>query len=1152
MATVTRRQATSISTTPAEADALWYKDAVVYQLHVRSFLDSNSDGIGDLRGLTARLDYIQDLGVTAIWLLPFFPSPLRDDGYDIADYTAINPSYGTLRDFKALVREAHARGLRVITELVLNHTSDQHEWFQRSRRSPPGSRWRDFYVWSDTTDRYRDARIIFQDFESSNWTWDPVAGAHYWHRFYHHQPDLNFDNPEVHAAMLKVIDFWLALGVDGVRLDAVPYLYEREGTNCENLPETHAFLRKLRQHVDQQYPDRMLLAEANQWPEDAAAYFGDGDECHMNFHFPLMPRLFMAVEREDRFAIIDILDQTPTIPPVCQWGIFLRNHDELTLEMVTDEERDYMYRTFADDPRARINLGIRRRLAPLLKNDRRKIELMNALLLSLPGTPIIYYGDELGMGDNIYLGDRNGVRTPMQWNADRNGGFSSANPQRLFLPVIIDAEYHYSTVNVEVEQNSPHSLLWWMRRIIHLRKQFRAFGRGSLEFVSCENPKVLAYLRRHEDETLLVVANLSRFAQAAELDLSAFRGQHPIELFGQARFPPVGELPYFLTLGPHAFYWFKLAWHDDEISSVGIDLPGCTIAQRWDNLFTGKACRTLLQALPAYLRRQRWFAGKARKIQQVGLVDYFAIQGPAESSAMRLLLVDVQYVDGEAEKYLLPVVFAQGEQACNITGDHPRGGILRVERSDGEPPAVLCEAMWEDLFWHPLHEAIRRRRVLRGQHGEIHAEQTKAYRRLASGLKRQAGPPRAVKAARELNGDEPPTVAIHGGQQSNTSVILGERFILKIFRCLNAGENPDLEIGRFLTQETQLSCVPELAAALTYQPLADQEQPAGAAANGDSITLGIMHELVANEGDAWVYTLDELGRFAERVEAELPELDRRGQLPPHQSPLDLIDQRPPDYTQELIGPYLRSIALLGKRTAEMHQALAGGKTAAFVPEPFTLLYQRGLYQSMRAQTRRAFALLRRQLPVFDEDLREQAAGVAQREGELLERFRRVLDRKISALRTRCHGDYHLGQVLFTGNDFVIIDFEGEPQRPISERRIKTSPLRDVAGMLRSLHYASHAARLGQAPGGTGRGVAAGDLQTWFQIWYTWSSAAFLEGYARQLGPTNLLPQDRDELKNLLDAHVLEKAVYELVYELNNRPDWVRIPLEGILELVGPS
>src|SRR5438309_1176327 len=540
------------------SDPLWYKDAIIYELHVKTFHDSNADGMGDFRGLIEKLDYLQELGISAIWLLPFYPSPLKDDGYDIANYLDVNPNYGTLDDFRAFLDAAHERGLRVITELVINHTSDQNPWFQKSRRAPPGSPESEVYVWSDTPEKYKDARIIFKDFETSNWSWDPIAKAYYWHRFYSHQPDLNFDNLAVHELVEQVCDFWLSLGVDRLRLDAIPYLYEREGTNCENLPETHVYLKKLRAHIDAHFSDRMLLAEANQWPEDAVAYFGNGDESHMNFHFPLMPRMFMALQMEDRFPIIDILEQTPPIPDNCQWAMFLRNHDELTLEMVTDEERDYMWRVYANDPTARINLGIRRRLAPLLANSRRKIELLNILLFSMPGTPVLYYGDEIGMGDNFYLGDRNGCRTPMQWSPDRNAGFSLANPQQLHLPVIIDPEYHYEAINVENQQKNLSSLLWWMRRVIAMRKNYKAFSRGSLEFLFPDNPKVLAFLRRYGDEIILVIVNLSRFAQSAELDLSRFAGCVPMEVFSRNLFRPIRKSRYVITLGPHAHYWFAL------------------------------------------------------------------------------------------------------------------------------------------------------------------------------------------------------------------------------------------------------------------------------------------------------------------------------------------------------------------------------------------------------------------------------------------------------------------------------------------------------------------------------------------------------------------------------------------------------------------
>lgn len=1113
----------------AESNPLWFKDAIIYQIHVRAYHDANGDGIGDFQGLTEKLDYIQNLGVTAIWLLPFFKSPLRDDGYDISDYTSINPAYGTLQDFETFLREAHRRELRVITELVMNHTSDQHEWFQKSRRAKPGDKWRDFYVWSDTDERYREARIIFQDFEMSNWSWDPVAEAYYWHRFYHHQPDLNFDNPEVHEAMFGAIDFWMNMGIDGVRLDAVPYLYEREGTNCENLPETHAFLKKLRKHVDDKYSDKLLLAEANQWPEDASAYFGAGDECHMNFHFPLMPRLFMAIEREDRFPVIDILEQTPQIPDNCQWGIFLRNHDELTLEMVTDEERDYMYRAYADDPRARVNLGIRRRLAPLLRDDRRKMELMNALLLSLPGTPIIYYGDEIGMGDNIYLGDRDGVRTPMQWSDDRNAGFSRANPQRLYLPVITDAPFHYSSRNVEVEQSRPQSLLWWMRRVVGLRKQYAAMGRGSIEFLTPDNSKVLAYLRQYEDETLLIVANLSRYVQCAEIDLSRFRGLVPVELFGRTQFPPIGELPYFLTLGPYAFYWFRLKRGSKDAENLDGALPTCRISGRWDALFEGKPRARLEAALPAYLQRNRWFASKARPIQQVKLVDVLRVDEVPEAeeaaaksarprdglAATRMLIARIEYLEGEPDYYLLPVVFAQENQEQNILGDRPGAGIIRLTRTDDGQTASLCDTTQESGFWQALFAAIVGGHKISGLHGRVSSVVTSALAELGA----------------EVTGD----ATVHGGEQSNTSAVIGGKFILKMFRRISEGENPDLEIGRFLTEQTDLACVPRLAGGLEYY---DRD--------GDRYTLAVLHEYIANEGDAWVYALDELGRYVERIHSEITGPPPTEILPPKPSLLALAQAPLPAAAQDVLGSFLQTCELLGERTADMHLALAQAEGKGFAAEPFTRLYQRSLYQSMRASARRVISLLRKRRSQLPEQAAAQAEWLLKHEELLLNRFHRIADIRISAQRTRCHGDFHLGQVLFTGKDFIITDFEGEPERPIGERRIKVSPLRDVAGMIRSFHYASHAALSGAQHEAWISSTQSSEVASWLAAWYLWSAASYLQSYLSHASTGHFLPQKPEELEALLEGYILEKAVYELGYELNNRPSWVPIPLEGIL------
>src|SRR4026209_557534 len=664
------------------SDPLWFKDAIIYELHVKTFHDSNADGIGAFRGLIEKLDYLQELGISAIWLLPFYPPPLKDDGYDIANYLDVNPNYGTLDDFRAFLDAAHERGLRVITELVINHTTDQNPSFQKSRRAPPGSAEREVYVWSDSREKYQDARIIFKDFETSNWSWDPIAKSYYWQRFYSHQPDLNFDNPAVHEVVERVCDFWLKLGVDGLRLDAVPYLYEREGTNCENLPETHVYLKKLRAHIDAQFSGRMLLAEANQWPEDAVAYFGNGDESHMNFHFPLMPRMFMALQMEDRFPIIDILEQTPPIPDNCQWAMFLRNHDELTLEMVTDEERDYMWRVYANDPTARMNLGIRRRLAPLLANSRRKIELLNILLFSMPGTPALYYGDEIGMGDNFYLGDRNGCRTPMQWSADRNAGFSKANPQQLYLPITIDPEYHYDAVNVENQQKNLSSLLWWMRRVIAMRKNYKAFSRGSLEFLFPENPKVLEFLRRTEDETILVVVNLSRFAQPVELDLGKFSGCVPMEVFSRNRFPAVRRSRYLLTLGPHAHYWFVLQSPSAATRArKRMKTPTIASVPGFSELLSGSSRRDLERTiLPSYLNGCRWFGSKARTFRNLRVVERASISQDADGA--QLWFVEVSYLDGPTETYALPVKIASGDAARSISQAAPHAIIARFEGTE--------------------------------------------------------------------------------------------------------------------------------------------------------------------------------------------------------------------------------------------------------------------------------------------------------------------------------------------------------------------------------------------------------------------------------------------------------------------------------------
>ncbi|HUJ09666.1 MAG TPA: maltose alpha-D-glucosyltransferase [Verrucomicrobiae bacterium] len=1105
-------------------DPHWYKSGVIYELHVRAFYDCDGNGIGDFRGLTEKLDYLKELGVTALWLLPFYPSPLKDDGYDIADYCAVHPMYGTLADFKMFLREAHRRGLRVITELVLNHTSDQHAWFQRARRAKPGSRQRDFYVWSDTTGRYKDARIIFKDVEYSNWTWDAVANAYYWHRFFSHQPDLNYENPEVHKEMLKVVDFWFDLGVDGLRLDAVPYLYEKEGTSCENLPETHAFLKKLRAHVDGKYRDRMLLAEANQWPEDAVAYFGQapGDECHMAYHFPLMPRLFMGLRMEDRTPIVDILEQTPAIPEACQWVLFLRNHDELTLEMVTDEERDYMYRMYAKTHQARLNLGIRRRLAPLLGNDRKRIELLNALLFSLPGTPSLYYGDEIGMGENIFLGDRNGVRTPMQWSSDKNAGFSRANPQGLYLPIIYDPEYHYEAINVDAQAKNPHSLLWWMRRLLALRKRWRALGEGRCEFLRPENRKILSYILRHEDETILVVANLSRFVQPVELELSAFKGMVPTELFGRTRFPVIADRPYFLTLSPHAFYWFSLESRPVAIVQASVpaghqDEPRVLeVADEWALVLAEKERAQLEALLSAWLPARPWFIAKGKTIKAVTIGE--SIPVPCGADTVLLVLAQVEYVEGDTDLYSLPLAFARGDEAALLRQDTPWFIICGLRILATGESGVLYDAVGSKTFARTLLELISGRRRIKTDRVEVQALRTRNFRRL-------------------LNDNPVPEPIVGKLERSNSSIIFGDRFILKLFRRLDTGTNPDLELTWFLTEQ-KFPHAQQLAGALELCGLADER-----------ISLAILNGFISNARGAWEYTLDGLGRYYDRV---LTFVAEGREVPAGQTPLArLLHEEPPAKIAQAVGTYLESARLLGERTAGMHLALAAGTAYRdLAPEPFTPHYVRGLFQSMRNLATQNFRLLRTQLKTLPPNVIPLAQRALEREQEIISCYRLLYTRRITARRIRCHGDFHLGQILYTGKDFVMIDFEGEPLTPLSERRIKRSALRDVSSMVRSFHYAAWTGLYEHVQRGGGDPQSLSKFEPWANLWYQVVSSVYLRAYLKAMGHSEVLPDSDEELLAMLPAYLLNKAVYEVGYELNNRPAWLHIPLLGILHLLG--
>ena len=1151
-------------------DPLWFKNAVIYEVPVRAFADSNGDGIGDFKGLTGKLDYLQDLGVTAIWLLPFFPSPLRDDGYDIADYMNVNPIYGTLDDFKELMQAAHQRGIRVIIELIVNHTSDQHPWFQRARRAPKGSPERDFYVWSDTYEKYQEARIIFQDFETSNWTWDSVANAYFWHRFYSHQPDLNYDNPAVQKAVFDVMDFWLAMGVDGLRMDAVPYLYEREGTNCENLPETHAFLKKLRKHVDENFPNRMLLAEANQWPEDAAAYYGDGDECHMNFHFPLMPRLFMALRMEDSFPIADILQQTPAIPDNCQWGLFLRNHDELTLEMVTDEDRDFMYRVYAQDPEMRVNLGIRRRLAPLLGNDRRQIELLNSLLLSLPGTPVLYYGDEIGMGDNIYVGDRNGVRTPMQWNFDRNAGFSSASPQRLFLPLIVEAEYHYATVNVEAQRANPTSLLNATKRLIAMRKHFRALGSGDFQILHPENRKVLAFTRTYGDEKILVVANLSRFVQTVKLDLAAFKGWMPVEIFGRTEFPPIDDLPYFLSIGSYAVYWFTLKPQAVPLPTPQpqTEMPTLVLDGEWHGAFahlksaqTRRFTASLESLLPNYLASRRWFGGRTRTVQAAHVVGAIAI--PYGDGHAQMVELHVDYIQGNPQTYVLFLAVAEGDRALHLLSDTPHAVVARLKLAQRDDVAVVFDAIADKTFLATLLEGIARHQIYENVTGRLTANTTALFDELSGGA---AGTSLDIASANNKP-DQPFEPTLLKGSHNNTSIAYARvggvtaqnRLILKLFQKVDEGQHPDLEVRRFLDDHHHFNNITSIAGTLTYHR-----------ASTEPITIGILQEFIPDTRSTWDYTLDHLRDFFDLVvmdqsdvaEAPMPtgsplvlEPASLGDsdsgevfFPLPYCPLPSVESQIP--ACKAINSYLANMQLLGQRTAELHTALTvDADDPDFAPEPFTSLYQRSIYQQGRNLTGQIFLLLKNRLSTLPPDTRSLAKSVLDQHDVCLQRFQSVLDQKITALRIRCHGDYHLEQVLYTGKDFYIIDFEGDPARSLNERRMKRSPLRDVAGMLHSFYYAVNIALESEIESGLGQPDQHHQLRQWSEFWYRWVSTTFIKAYLATATRADFLPPSQKELEVLLNTYVMEQAIYNLGRELVDRSTHINIPLRRILNLL---
>jgi len=1092
---------------------IWYKDSILYGLPIHAFYDSTGDGIGDIRGLIKKLDYLEDLGVSGISLLPFYKSPLKDDGYDVSDFKSVHPNFGKLEDFKDFLQEAQKRGLRVIIDLIMNHTSTSHEWFQRARRAPEGSPEREFYVWSHSPEKYSDAEIIFSDYENSNWEWDNVAKAYYWHRFYSHQADLNYENERVREEMRRVIDFWYELGVDGIRLTSVIFLFQEEGTDCQNLPQVHDYLRQLRSYVDRKHPGKILLAETNLWPEEAAEYFGEGDECHMNYHFPLMPRLYMALQTEDRYPIIDILEQTPPVPDNCQWALFLRNHDDLMLSMVTEEERDYLYKVFAQDHGAKINEGIRRRLAPLLNNDRRKIELLNSLLFSLPGTPVLYYGDEIGMGDNIYLGDRNGVRTPMQWNADRNAGFSNANPQKLFLPVIRDPMYRYEAVNVEIQDRNSSSLLWWMKNIISMRKRLRAFSHGSIEFLDSANSKVLSFLRSHEGESILVVANLSKFSQAVELDLQAYEGIQPTEIFSQNKFFAIGEEPYKFTIGPYGYYWFLMEKQEEqEALPKERVVPEVEADVMWDSFFDNYTARRRFEkkVLPSYLPACRWFGGKSKKMVSASLSHFPKIE--AEGVEAYFLSIQVRYTDGLPETYFLPITFlTNAEQIVRYLKNEPQSVICYLKTPAAE--GILVDAIFEEGFRNELFWRIKSHETIQVTAGQMVFEPGKMLREL--------------KVEREDVFSE-----VLRAEQSNTSVIYNNQFFFKIYRKLDTDINPDLELVRFLSERTDFENSPRYGGGIQFEDTVEK----------NFTILGLLQNKIPNQGEAWTMMLEALNRYYDKV---LAKVKREQPAPPLVKGHRVYFDQTPERLQKLIGSVMHERAtLLGVRTAQMHIALASDTADPdFCPERFTRNYQRSIYSQHRKLVNEKLSALQRRMSELPEHIAAEAQKILDIKEDILTCFQQIYENKIEATKIRVHGDYHLAQILFNGRDYYIIDFEGEPMYSISERRLKRTPFKDVAGMIRSFHYAA----FGQLV--LNQNYRKADmplLEEWANQWFHYVSQYFLSAYLDTAAGYSFVPEQEASLQLLLRIYILEKAIYEVGYEMNARPEWLRIPIRGVL------
>jgi maltose alpha-D-glucosyltransferase/alpha-amylase len=1086
------------------ADPLWFKDAIIYELHVRSFFDSNGDGIGDFPGLIQKLDYLEDLGINTIWLLPFYPSPLKDDGYDVTDHYDVHSDYGTLSDFKLLLKEAHRRGIKVITELILNHTSDQHPWFKKAKRSKAGSRGRDYYVWSDTPEKYKEARVIFAEEESTNWTYDSEAKAYYWHRYYRHQPELNFDNAEVQLEMIKVVDFWMKMGVDGFRLPSITFLYEEEGTSCENLPQTHAFLKKLRSHIDKHYKNRILIAEANLWPEDAATYFGEGEECHMNFHYPLMPRLFLALRTEDSYPIVDIMDQTPATPTNSQWALFLRNHDEMGLEMVTEEEKDYLFKAYANDSNSKFNLGIRRRLAPLLNNDRRKMELLHTILFSLPGTPVLYYGDEIGMGDNVYLGDRFGVRTPMQWSMNVNAGFSQANPQRLFLPIITDPIYRHESVNVATQEENPSSLLWWLKNVMAMRKRLNIFGRGDIKFIESSNAKILAFARSYEKQRIIVVANLSQFSQAATLNLAEYKDCDITEVFSQNRFRSVEEGDYAITIGPYGYFWFQAdkAEKKEKAEASG-ELGLIKTDVSWERLFDNYNEVRLIERkiLPPFMKKCRWFGGKAKVISKLGIHKVIPVK--VDGDTHFLTIIEVHYVQRLPELYFLPLTFVLSDSILERVEYTVQSVVCRAEIQG--KAGFIMDSSYDKVFRDFLFASMEKDTRLKDDNGGVLEFNSSVFAKIN---------------AKDIDSK------ILKADQSNTAIIYNDKYFFKFYRKLEKEINPDLEIVRFLSEHTTFQNSPRYAGSIEYRDAEDK-----------IIVFGLLQEKVDNQGEAWGMAVDSVGRFYERVITKSKNI----KLPKLINKPAIKFEEAPELIQEFIGRgFYERVVRLGQRTAEMHMALASDSSnPAFAPENFTANYQRSLYSSLRKLLRDRFSLLEASLTKLDPASLDLAKKVLALEDKILEAFSEVYQTKINAVKTRTHGDYHLGQVLFTGKDFIIIDFEGEPGFSFSERRLKKNPFKDVAGMMRSFHYAAFGKLL------LNENYRDRDLEFLEQAaeqWQHYVGRFYLGAYMERIGMGTVLSEENDIL---IRTFLIEKAIYELGYELNGRPDWTIVPLRGI-------